>query len=129
MISLCCMDIAQAIILLSQFRHCPHQGHVDHLKRVCSSIHKFPQVTIRFRVGIPDHDSIFGMHPTKYDWMETVYGTPAEDIPSNAPTAKGNPVCTTTYTDANLLHDLVTGRSAASVLHFFKQTPIDPFSK
>ena len=58
-----------------------------------------------------------------------VYGTPAKDTPSNAPTAKGNPVCTTTYTDANLLHDLVTGRSTTSVLHFFNQTPIDSFSK
>ena len=56
-----------------------------------------------------------------------VYGTPAEDIPSNAPMAKGNPACTTMYTDTNLLHDLVTGRSATGVLHFFNQTPIDSF--
>ena len=61
--------------------------------------------------------------------METVYGTPPEDIPSNALTAKGNPVRTTMYTDANLLHNLVTGRSATGVLHFFNQTPIDSFSK
>ena len=129
MISLCCIDIAQAIVSLSRFHHCPHQGHVDHLKRVCSYIHKFPQGAIRFRVGIPDHESIFGTHPTKYDWMETVYGTPAEDIPSNTPTAKGNPLCTTMYSNANLLHDLVMGRSATGVLHFFNQTPIDSFSK
>ena len=32
MISLCHMDIAQAIMSLSHFRHCPHQGHVDPLK-------------------------------------------------------------------------------------------------
>ena len=129
MISLCRMDIAQAIMSLSHFRHCPRQGHVDRLKRVCGYVHKFPQGAIRFRVGIPDHESIFGTEPTKYDWMETVYGTPVEDTPSNAPVAKGNPVRTTTYADANLLHDLVTGRSATGVLHFFNQTPIDSFSK
>ena len=61
--------------------------------------------------------------------METVYGTPIKDTPSNALMAKGNPVCTTTYADANLLHDLVTGRSAPGMLHFFNQTPIDSFSK
>ena len=77
---------------------------IDHPKRVCGYIHKFPQGAIRFHVRIPDHESIFGTHLTKYDWMETVYGTPAEDIPSNALTAKGNPVHTTMYTDANLLH-------------------------
>ena len=32
MISLCHMDIAQAIMSLSRFHHCPRQGHVDHLK-------------------------------------------------------------------------------------------------
>ena len=61
--------------------------------------------------------------------METVYGTPVEDTPSNAPMAKGNPVRTMTYTDANLLHDLVTGRSTTRVLHFFNHTPINSFSK
>ena len=129
MISLCRMDIAQAIMSLSRFRHCPRQGHVDRLKRVCGYVRKFPQGAIRFRVGIPDHESIFGSEPTKYDWMEMVYWTPVEDTPSNAPVAKGNPVRTTTYADANLLHDLVTGRSATGVLHFFNQTPIDSFSK
>ena len=129
MISLYHMDIAQAIMSLSRFRHFPHQGHVDCLKRVCGYIRKFPQGAIRFRVGIPDHESIFGAQLTKYDWMETVYGIPTKDTPSNAPMAKGNPVHTTTYVDANLLHDLVAGRSATGVLHFFNQTPNDSFSK
>ena len=129
MISLCCMDIAQAIMFLSRFRHCPRQGHVDRLKRVCGNICKFPQGTIRFRVGILDHESIFGAQLTKYEWMETVYGTPVKDTPSNALMAKGNPVRTTMYADANLLHDLAMGRSAPGMLHFLNQTPIDSFSK
>ena len=61
--------------------------------------------------------------------MESVYGSPTEEIPPDAPEAKGNSVRTTTYTDANLLHDLVTGRSATGILHFFNQTLIDSFSK
>ena len=129
MISLCHMDIAQAIMSLSRFHHCPRQGHVDHLKRVCGYICKFPQGAIRFRVGIPDHESIFGAQPTKYEWMEAVYGTPVKDTPSNTPMTKGNPVRSTMYADANLLHVLVMGRSATGVLHFFNQTPIDSFSK
>ena len=69
------------------------------------------------------------MHGAKYDWMEMVYGTPVEEIPDKSPTPKGNKVHTSTYCDANLLHDLVTGRSATGILHFFNQTPIDSFSK
>ena len=61
--------------------------------------------------------------------METVYGNPVEEIPDGAPKAKGNTVRTTTYCDTNLLHDLVTGRSATGILHFFNQTPTDCFSK
>ena len=38
-------------------------------------------------------------------------------------------VRTATYADANLLHNLVTGRSATGLLHFLNQTPIDTFSK
>ena len=64
MISLCCMDIAQAIMSLSRFHHCPRQGHVDCLKQVCGYIRKFPQGAIRFHVGIPDYESIFGAQPT-----------------------------------------------------------------
>ena len=55
--------------------------------------------------------------------METVYRNPVEEIPDGAPKAKGNTIRSTTYCDANLLHDLVMGRSATGILHFFNQTP------
>ena len=42
---------------------------------------------------------------------------------------KGKPVVTTTYKDANLYHDLMTGRAVTGVLHFLNQTPIDWYSK
>ena len=35
----------------------------------------------------------------------------------------------TTYKDANLYHDLMTGRAVTGVLHFVNQTPIDWFTK
>ena len=36
---------------------------------------------------------------------------------------------TTTFNDANLLHDLITGRSVTAVLLFFNLTPGDWYSK
>ena len=69
------------------------------------------------------------MSPIQYDWMETVYGNPQEEVPHDFPQPKGKVVHTTTYADANLLHNLVTGRSATGLLHFLNQTPIDTFSK
>ena len=38
-------------------------------------------------------------------------------------------VTTTTFLDANLLHDIVTGKSVTVVLHFVNITPTDWFSK
>jgi len=61
--------------------------------------------------------------------MYSVYGRPEEEIPGHAPVPKGQPVRTTTFVDANLMHDVSTGRSATGILHMFNQTPIDWFSK
>ena len=65
----------------------------------------------------------------EYDWERSVYGKVREQIPEDAPTPKGKPVATTTYTDANLYHDLATGRAVSGVLHFVNQTPIEWFTK
>ncbi len=35
----------------------------------------------------------------------------------------------TTYVDANLAHDFITGRSVTGILHLINQTPIDWYSK
>ena len=45
------------------------------------------------------------------------------------PEPLGKSVTTTTFLDAILLHDLITGRSVTAVLHFFKLTPGDWYYK
>ena len=35
----------------------------------------------------------------------------------------------TTYVDANLYHDMITGRSVTGILHLFNQFPVDWYSK
>ena len=114
---------------LGRFRHQPRVGHLTRLQRIIGYLRKFPDAAIRFRTGIPDHESQFGNEPTTYDWMESIYGNPSEDIPENAPPPLGNPVRTSTFVDANLLHDLATGRSCTGILHFLNKTPLDWFSK
>ena len=62
--------------------------------------------------------------------METVYGSPQEEIDTNAPPPpKGKPVHLSSLFDANLMHDVVMGRSASGVLEFINQMPINWFSK
>ena len=45
------------------------------------------------------------------------------------PEPKGKPVLTTTFVDANLLHDVITGRSCTGIIHMLNKTPIEWFSK
>ena len=123
------INVAHAVMSLGRFRASPRQGHLERLKRLIGYMKKRSNCAIRFRTGIPDWETHFGSDPIKYDWMETVYGCPAEDIDPRAPTPKGKPVRTTSFVDANLMHDAITGRSASGILEYLNQTPIDWFSK
>ena len=58
-----------------------------------------------------------------------IYGNVLEEIPKDAPEPPGKSVTTTSFLDANLLHDLITGRSVPAVLHFFNLTPGHLYSK
>ena len=45
------------------------------------------------------------------------------------PVPRGKPVIATTYEDANLYHDYLTGRSVTGILHLVNQTPINWYCK
>ena len=125
-ISLGRFDIATAVMTMSSFRVAPREGHLERLKRVCGYLSKFKAACIRVRTEEPDFSDL----PHKeYDWARTVYGKVREQRAVDAPTPKGKRVVTTTYKDANLYHDLTTGKAVSGVLHFLNQTPIDWFTK
>jgi hypothetical protein len=120
-------DILAGVATMSSFRVAPRQGHVDRLKRIYGYLKKHPDGAIRFRTGIPDHES--RQMPVKYDWITSVYGPTKEELPPDMPTPRGKPFRTTTYEDANLVHCLVTGRSMSGIIHMVNQTPIQWFCK
>jgi hypothetical protein len=128
LVSLCRFDIQHAVMSMSRFRHAPRVGHLKRLERICGYLRKFNHGAIRFRTKIPNHEEVHG-DQVIHDWAYSVYGKPTEEIPPNAPEPKGKPVRTSTYADANLLHDRITGRSCSGILHFLNQTPRDSFSK
>ena len=119
-------DVATAVMTMSRFRAAPRVGHLERLKRICGYVNKFKSAAIRVRTDLPDHS---GLPKQDYDWKYSVYGSPKEEIPSDLPEALGPVVQVTTYVDANLYHDLVTGRAVTGVIHFVNGTPIEWFSK
>ena len=118
-------DILMGVTCMSSFRVSPRHGHLDRLKRIYGYLKRNPDGAIRFRTGIPDHES--RELPQQYDWINSIYGPNNEELPPNMPTPLGKPFRTTTYADANLLHCLVTGRSVSGILHLVNQTPVQWF--
>ena len=126
LISLGCFDIAVHVMSLSRFRAQPRKGHLDRAKRIVGYLLFLPDGAIRFRTGEPDFSSL---KDQEYDWTRSVYSGACEQIPHDIPKPVGKHVQTTHYADANLHHDLATGKAGTSVLHFLNQTPIDAYTK
>ena len=119
-------DIATAVMTMSSFRAAPRKGHMDRVKRICGYLAKMKGATIRIRTEEPDYSDI---PEFEFDWSTSVYGDPKEEIPKDAPTPLGKHVTLSHFVDANLLHDLISGKSVTGTLHLMNKTPIDWYSK
>jgi hypothetical protein len=120
------MDITTAVMTLSSFRAMPRQGHMDRVKRVYGYLSKMKAAVIRVRTDEPDYS---GLPEQDLDWATSVYGDVSELLPTDAPPPLGKFVTLTHYFDANLYHDMITGRSVTGLLHLMNKTPIDWYSK
>jgi hypothetical protein len=119
-------DIFTATMTLSRYRAAPRVGHIERAKRIYGYLYKFKDAAIRYRTGLPD----MSQYPLKhYDWSRTVYEDVKEVLPSDAPEPLGKPIVLRTYVDANLMHDIVTGRAVTGILHMINNTIIDWYSK
>jgi len=126
LVSLGRFDIYSAVATMSRFRVAPREGHLKRLQRIYGYVASTKDAAIRVRTGLPDYSE----YPDQvHDWAYTVYGNVKEQIPDDAPPPIGKPVVLTTYVDANLYHDMVTGRAMTAVLHLINQTPIDWYAK
>jgi hypothetical protein len=123
-ISLGRFDIAVHVMTLSSFRSKPRKGHLERIQRVYGYLSKMKHGTIRYRTELPDISDFI-----KQDWSNSAYAGTREEYPKNLPPARGRQVLMTTFVDANLMHDVLSGKSVTGVLHFFNKTPIDWFTK
>lgn len=82
--------------------------------------------SIRIRTEEPDYSDL---PENIFDWSYSVYGNVKELLPTDAPKPLGNYVTLSHYVDANLMHDITTGRSVTGILHLVNKTPIEWYSK
>ena len=120
-------DIQTAVMTLSSYRAQPRQGHLERIKRIYGYIYRFKHFCLRFRTDEPDMSYL--NDKIKFDWTNSVYGDYTEDIPYNAPRPLGKRVTLTHYFDANLMHDVLSGKSVTGCVHLANKTPIMWYSK
>ena len=125
-VSLGRIDITVHVMTLGSFRVQPRKGHLEMVKGLYGYLCKMNDATIRYRTDMPD---VSDMEFEEYDWSRTPYAGSKEEYPKNLPAARGKPVLSLSYVDANLYHDMLSGKAVTAVLHFLNQTPIDWFSK
>jgi hypothetical protein len=125
-ISLGRFDIHTAVMTMSQFRIAPRHGHLLRLQRIYGYLRRFRGGAIRVRTEEPDYSDLPDI---EYDWSSSVYGTMTEILPSDTPPPLGKFVTLTHFVDANLYHDLITGRAVTGVLHLVNKMPVEWFSK
>ena len=124
-VSLGRFDIATAVMTMSSFRVAPRRGHLDPLKHTYGYLSRMKHATTRFRTHEPDYSDL----PVRlHDWT-SIYGDVKEILPTDAPEPLGKTVTTTHYVDANLYHDMLTGRSITAILHFINGMPIDAYTR
>ncbi len=120
------LDIFPAVMSLSSMRAAPRQGHLERAQRIYSYLRHMDQAAITIWTDLPDYSAL---PEVEYEWTHTVYGTRSEELPQDAPIPLGKSVILTHYVDANLMHNILTGRSVTGVLHFINKTPIDWYCK
>ena len=125
-VSLGRFDISTAVMTLSSFRVSPRKGHLQRVKRIYGYLAKFKDSAIRIRTDIPDYSNI---ECTQYEWEESVYRETKEILPDDLPEPLRREIQLTSYVDANLFHDVITGRSVTGILHLINKTPFDWYSK
>ena len=111
---------------MSRFRAAPRRGHMERVQRIFGYLRKMRYAVIRLRTEEPDYSHL---DSKEHDWFYTCYGNPKEDVPDDAPRPLGKRIVISSYVDANLYHDLISGKSVTGILHFFNKTPIDWYTK
>lgn len=111
--------ISATVEMVARFRPAPRKGHLEQLQRVYTYLRNYKKTAIKFNVELPDYSHY---KVREYNWGH-IYHPCKEEIPSGMLEPRGKPVLMTTFVDANLLHDMVTGCSCTGIIHMLNKTP------
>lgn len=115
------------VMSLSSFRAQLRIRHLDCLKRMYVYVFKRRHYALKYRVSQPDVSTFDNM--IKLNWSKSMYRNHTEEIPDDAPKLLGKGVTLLHYFDANLMHDVLLGKTVTGCVHSANKTPIMWYSK
>jgi hypothetical protein len=125
-VSLGRFDILTAVMTMSRFCTAPRHMHLARLQHIYGYLQKFHSASMRVSTSKTDLSTY---QDIDHDWAYSMCGDVEELIPVDIPEPLGETVVLLHYADANLYHDLITGRAVSGMIHFINQTPIEWYSK
>ena len=117
------INITAEVSMMAAFSAAPRIGHFQALMHIFAFLHHHPRCRLVFDdsyVQIDDGED--------KDWRD-FYPNASEDLPPNAPKARGKPVQMIVFVDSDHAGDLLTRRSRTGVLMFLNRSPILWYSK
>jgi hypothetical protein len=120
-------DVQTAVMTLSSFRAQPRKGHLERVKRIYGYIAKYRDYCIKLRTEEPDLSAL--NNKIDLDWSKSIYGDHDEDRAEDTPPPLGKRVTLIHYFDANLMHDVLSGKAVTGCIHLANKTPIMWYSK
>ena len=114
------------VYLLSSYLMSPRIGHLEQALHCFAYLKKYNRSKMVFDDSCPNFDNTSFF---KHGLWEEYYPDAKEPIPSNAPEARGNPVTTSCFVDADHAGCKVTRRSHTGYIIFLNRAPIMWFSK
>ena len=64
-----------------------------------------------------------------FDWSKSIYRDHSEELPNDMPKPLGKRATSTHYFDANLMHDLLSGKVVTGYIHLLDTAPIMWYAK
>ena len=119
------IDIVYDCSKLSRYLAAPREGHLEQVLHVFAYLKRHPRSKIVFDDFEPP---LAGLGYAAHDWSE-LYPGAAEVLPNNLPEARGKPVMTTCFVDADHAGCLATRRSQTGILIFLQNAPVMWYSK
>jgi hypothetical protein len=126
MVELGRVDICLETSMMSSHLALPRKGHLDQVYHMFGYLKKNHNSELVFDPSDPEIDmNAF----EKADWASTEFGNMKEDLPPNAPKARGQGFTMRAYVDADHAGDSITRRSRTGFLVYLNMAPIHWLSK